>query len=136
MNTIDWNDCARLAEAADKMLALAGDLRVLRSVNPSEARKVATQIELFEKRFTKFLAETAETPKLREKAKAMLAELDSARARFNITGPRQVQADALEKKFSKYLADTEEVPRQRDVVEEALLKFAAARSQLNGESGN
>ena len=98
------------------------------------ARKIAARIAEFEKRFAAFLAVTDEVPKLRQDAKAALAQFASARERFNLQPGGQVEV--LEKKFTKFLADTEEIPAQRDVAEEALLKFAAARSLLSGEAGN
>jgi hypothetical protein len=129
-----FEDCAQLSAAADDLLARSEELKALRTVNPGEARNIAARIAEFEKRFRAFLSVTNEVPKLREDAKAALANFASARERFNLQPGGQVEV--LEKKFTKFLADTEEIPAQRDVAEEALLKFAAARSLLSGEAGN
>lgn len=125
---------ADLSAAADRMLARSGELKVLRIVDPPEARKIAAEIEVFEKRFSNFLAQTGEVPKLREDAKAALAQFARARERFNLQSGGQVEAS--EKKFSTFLANSEKIPEQRETAAEALLKFASAKSLLNGEVGN
>jgi hypothetical protein len=128
-----FDDCAQLSAAADDLLARSGELKVLRIVNPDEARNVAARIAEFEKRFAAFLEVTHKVPEMREVAKTALAEFASARERYLQTG---VPVEALKQKFTRFLADTEEIPAQRDVAEEALLKFASARSLLSGEAGN
>lgn len=124
------DDCAQIAAAADNLLARSAELKMLRVVNPGEARKIAGQIEVFEKRFADFLARTEEASKLRAEAKAWLEKF----ARFRKIEGGQVEA--LETKFTTFLTDTEAISDQRDVAEQALLKFASARSLLNGEAGN
>jgi hypothetical protein len=129
-----FDDCADLSATADRMLARSGELKVLRIVKPAEARRIAAQIEAFENRLSDFLALTEGIPKLREDAKAALAEFARARERFNLQSGGQV--DALDKKFSTFLADSEKIPAQREIAAEALLKFAGAKSLLSGEAGN
>jgi hypothetical protein len=129
-----FDDCAGLAAAADNLLARSAELKMLRKLNPGEARKVAAQIEVFEKRFRGFLTLTEGVPKLRQEAEVTIRQFARGRERFGIGNGGQVEI--TETKLAKFLADTEEIPGQREAAEEALLKFASARSLLNGEAGN
>jgi hypothetical protein len=129
-----FDDCAQLSAAADDLLARSDELKMLRIIDPGEARKIEARIGEFEKRFAAFLAVTQEVPKLRQDAETAIAAFARARERFEIA--KGAQVDVVEAKLSKFLADTMEIPAQRDVAAEALLKFASARSLLSGESGN
>ncbi len=74
----------------------------------------------------KFLQDSEEIPKLREDAKAAIAQRAT-------NGLNSDQVAAIE----KFLVDSEEILEQRAVLsEEVLLKFAMMRALLSGERGN
>jgi hypothetical protein len=113
-------------EGIDRILAyLRGAKACGRHIGRAERRKISNQIEVFEKRFAEFLADSAGIPKLREDARDGLAQ----KATNGLSGD---QVAALE----KFLIDSKEVSRQRVAVDGVLLKFATMRSLLNGGSGN
>jgi len=71
---------AELLAAVERMTEQLDVFRVLRRANPDEAQKMAARIEVLEKQFAKFLADTDKVANEREVVKEALLKCAAGRS--------------------------------------------------------